>query len=137
MRRKLSAKIVMFAFWIWPAVHVARAGPPFTTDDPEPPEYRHWEIYLASQLAHDSNGWSGTSPHLELDYGAIPNFQLSLTVPVAFDAPSKGGSQFGYGDTELGGKYRQLSLVQKELEPRQQPLPYRKGSRVQNFRLRT
>ena len=106
MRLKLSAQIVMLVFWIWAAVHIARAGPPFTTDDPEPPEYRHWETYFASQLAHDSNGWSGTSPQLELDYGAIPNVQLSLTVPVAFDAPSNGKNQFGYGDTELGVKYR-------------------------------
>jgi hypothetical protein len=43
------------------------AGPPFTTDDPEPVEYRHWEIYVASQLEHDKGGWSGTSPHFEIN----------------------------------------------------------------------
>jgi hypothetical protein len=111
LRCKVGAKIGLVAFWIWAAVHVAWAGPPFVTDDPEPPEYRHWEIYFASQLADDSNGWSGTSPHVELDYGAIPNIQLSLIAPVAFDAPSRGRSQFGCGDTELGVKYRFIQEI--------------------------
>ncbi len=88
------------------AVHLAWAGPPYTTDDPEPVEYQHWEVYLASQLAHDADGWSGTSPHLELNYGAAPNLQLHLIAPIAFVAPSHGSTQVGYGDTELGAKYR-------------------------------
>jgi hypothetical protein len=48
----------------------SRAGPPFLTDDPEPVEYRHWEVYVASQLARDQGGWSGTAPQLEVNYGA-------------------------------------------------------------------
>jgi hypothetical protein len=28
------------------------------TDDPEPVEYRHWEMYLASQSFHDKDGWT-------------------------------------------------------------------------------
>ena len=52
---------------------VVRAGPPFVTDDPEPVEYRHWEIYLASQHAKDKDGWSGTAPHFEVNYGVLPN----------------------------------------------------------------
>ena len=85
---------------------LAWAGPPFTTDDPEPVEYRHWEIYVASQLEHDKDGWSGTSPHFEVNYGAIPNLQLHLIAPVSFTAPSHGATHFGYGDTEFGVKYR-------------------------------
>lgn len=104
----LFARTFILALGIWVVVQVAWAGPPFTTDDPEPVEYRHWEIYLASQLAHDSSGWSGTSPHLEINYGAIRNLQLHLIAPVAFNAPSHGSRQFGYGDTELGVKYRFL-----------------------------
>jgi hypothetical protein len=84
----------------------AWAGPPFTTDDPEPVEYRHWEVYFASQLEHDRGGWSGTSPHFEVNYGALPNLQLHLIAPVSFSAPSHGTTHFGYGDTELGVKYR-------------------------------
>lgn len=87
-------------------VHVARGEPPFVTDDAESTKNRQWEIYLASQIGHDSSGWSGTSPHLEIDYGAIRNLELILTAPVAFDTTSNGRSQFGYGGTELEVKYR-------------------------------
>ena len=88
------------------AATLAGAGPPFVTDDPEPVEYRHWEIYLGSQYEHTADGAGGTLPHLEVNYGALPNLQLHLIAPVAFDAPSGASRQVGYGDTELGAKYR-------------------------------
>lgn len=81
-------------------------GPPFVTDDPEPVELHHWEIYLASQQYHSADGWSGTAPHLEMNYGVLPEMQLHLIAPLAYDNPSDGRSHFGYGDTELGVKYR-------------------------------
>jgi hypothetical protein len=77
----------------------AWAGPPFTTDDPEPVEYRHWEIYVASQLEKDKAGWSGTSPHFEVNYGALPNLQLHLIAPVSFSAAAHGATNFGYGSS--------------------------------------
>ena len=70
-------------------VRLAWAGPPFITDDPEPVPLHHWEIYLASQAAHDAGGWSGTSPHVEVNYGALPNLQLHLIAPIAFSAPGR------------------------------------------------
>jgi hypothetical protein len=88
------------------AAQLAWAGPPFTTDDPEPVEYQHWEVYLASRFAHDKGGWSGTSPELEVNYGAVPNLQLHLIAPVSFVAPAHDSRRFGYGDTEIGAKYR-------------------------------
>jgi hypothetical protein len=84
----------------------AHGGPPFVTDDPEPVEYRHWEIYLASQVAHDADGWSGTAPHLEVNYGAIPEVQLHLIAPLVFTAPNDASTRSSYGDTELGVKFR-------------------------------
>jgi len=82
------------------------AGPPFVTDDPEPVEYRHWEIYLASQNAKDKDGWSGTAPHFEVNYGVLPNLQLHLIVPLAYSKPNDGSSHYGFGDMELGVKFR-------------------------------
>ena len=99
-------RILVSAFWWIGLAQLAWAGPPFTTDDPEPVEYQHWEVYLASQVAHDKDGWSGTSPHLEVNYGVLPNVQLHLIAPVSFVAPSHEPSRFGYGETELGVKYR-------------------------------
>jgi hypothetical protein len=39
------------ALWLVLAVmpRAAFAGPPFKTDDPEPVEYKQWELYLGSQ----------------------------------------------------------------------------------------
>jgi hypothetical protein len=56
----------------------ALAGPPYTTDDPEPVDYRHWELYLASAVGHDKNGWTGIGPHFEAHYGALRNAHLHL-----------------------------------------------------------
>ena len=101
-------KITLLALALFSAVPLIWAGPPFATDDPDPVEYQHWEVYLGSQYEHGSDGASGTLPHLEVNYGVIPNLQLHLIAPAAFDAPSGASRQFGYGDTELGAKYRFL-----------------------------
>ena len=82
------------------------AGPPFVTDDPEPVDYQHWEVYLASQHAKTAHDWSGTAPHVEVNYGVIPNMQLHLIAPLAYDAPAHEKGHYGYGDTELGVKFR-------------------------------
>ena len=82
------------------------AGPPFLTDDPEPVELHHCEFYIATQQNHSADGWSGTAPHLELNYGAAPDLQLHMIAPFAYDSPSDGRSHHGYADTELGFKYR-------------------------------
>lgn len=88
------------------ALTLARGGPPFVTDDPVPVDYQHWEIYLASQYQHSSDGAAGALPQIEINYGALPNLQLHVIAPYAFDAPSASPRHFGYGDTELGAKYR-------------------------------
>ena len=82
------------------------AGPPYVTDDPEPVEFHHWEFYLASQTLHDDEGWTGTAPHFEVNYGVVPNVQLHLIAPLAYFAPPEGSAHYGYGDTELGVKFR-------------------------------
>lgn len=84
------------------------AGPPFVTDDPVPVEQRHWEVYLASQHTETSDGWSGTAPHIEVNYGPVTNLQLHVIMPLAYDAPNGGPAEYGYGDTELGFKFRFL-----------------------------
>jgi Putative MetA-pathway of phenol degradation len=88
------------------ATSEASAGPPYTTDDPEPVEYRHWEVYLASQSFHDKDGWTGTAPHVEVNYGVVPNVQLHVIAPFAYSVPASGSKAYGYGDTELGVKFR-------------------------------
>jgi hypothetical protein len=82
------------------------AGPPFQTDDPEPVALHHYEFYVATQQTLSSGGRSGTLPHFEFNYGAAPDVQLHVIAPFAFNHPSGDTRQRGYGDTELGVKYR-------------------------------
>jgi hypothetical protein len=84
----------------------AWAGPPYITDDPEPVEYKHWEVYLATQHEVVHDGASGTVPHLEINYGPLPNLQLHVIAPLAYARPSGGPTAFGPGDLELGAKFR-------------------------------
>jgi hypothetical protein len=84
----------------------ALAGPPFRTDDPEPVEYKHWEVYVASQYFDFKDGSIMTAPHVEINYGAIPNLQLHLIAPMVNANPAGEKAHYGYGDTELGAKYR-------------------------------
>jgi hypothetical protein len=84
----------------------AHAGPPFLTDDPETVEYQHWEFYLASEDSRIPGDLSGTGPHFELNYGVLPNVQLHLIAPLAYDRPSAGTTHYGFGDLELGVKLR-------------------------------
>jgi hypothetical protein len=85
---------------------VAQAGPPYVTDDPEPVAHRHWEFYLATlpDVTHD--GSSGTAPHLEVNYGVVPNVQLHTIVPLSYVQPAGGPIHYGPGDIELGVKVR-------------------------------
>lgn len=99
------------SFWSWLTILGASAftvlaGPPFVTDDPVPVDYQHWEFYLASQHTQTADGWSGTAPHIEVNYGVVTNVQLHFLAPLAYNAPTGGDRHYGYGDTELGVKVR-------------------------------
>lgn len=106
MRVIRSLSPAVFAVFLLAGGMIAMAGPPFVTDDPEPVEYHNWEFYIASMQSKYQGDWSGTAPHLELNYGAISNLQLHLITPAAYDVPPDGASHYGYGDTEIGAKYR-------------------------------
>ena len=102
----LSCLLSLFAALFLFLPPQALGGPPFVTDDPDPGEYQHWEFDFASQNAKTGHDWSGTAPHFEVNYGVIPNVQLHLIAPLVYDAPAHEQSHYGYGDTELGVKFR-------------------------------
>src|SRR4051812_1544561 len=85
---------------------LAAGGPPFTTDDPQPVDFRHWEVYFASIHSNMGGMWTGTAPHVEVNYGAVPNVQLHVIAPWSYVAGSGTPTSFGYGTTEFGVKYR-------------------------------
>ena len=82
------------------------AGPPFGTDDPETLKYKHWEYYISSINIFQSDTWSGTCPHFELNYGLFSNVQVHLELPVNYDYSRHNGARLGYANTEFGIKYR-------------------------------
>lgn len=84
----------------------ALAGPPFLTDDPEAVALHHYEFYVATVRSLTAEGRSGTAPHLEFNYGALPNLQLHVITPLAFNSPGGSTTHRGYGDTEVGAKYQ-------------------------------
>jgi hypothetical protein len=95
------------------APRLARGGPPFVTDDPEPVPLHHWELYMASRLEHETGGTTATLPEIEVNYGAIENLQLHVILPFVLNAPDDGDTEYGYGDTELGFKYRFIQETEK------------------------
>jgi hypothetical protein len=100
--------IILAATLLTPLMSGGRAwaGPPFVTDDPETVEYRHWEVYLFAIYDHTAGTDSAQVPAVEINYGAVPDVQLHLVAPLAYDREPGDGAHYGYGDTELGLKYR-------------------------------
>jgi hypothetical protein len=102
----LMATMVMLFFQLAFGQISSWAGPPFFTDDPEPAEYRHGELYLSSQYLNNQDGTSATLPHLEFNYGVLPNVHLHLIAPLQYVKSEGESAQYGFGDLELGIKYR-------------------------------
>jgi hypothetical protein len=85
----------------------AVAGPPYVSDDPEPTDYKHFEIYTFNNGTATRNGIAGESG-IDFNYGAAPDLQLTATVPAGFDRPFGEGTSVGLGNIELAAKYRFL-----------------------------
>jgi outer membrane putative beta-barrel porin/alpha-amylase len=88
----------------------AHAGPPFQTDDPEPIEYKHTEMYaftLVDSTGRNAGGTVLEVPAYEVNYGALPNVHLHLVIPMTtLFQPMGGDRNFGVGDIETGVKLR-------------------------------
>ena len=86
-------------------IQLINAGPPFFTDDPQPVDFKHWEFYISSINTFQPDNWSGTSPHIEVNYGLIPNLQVHVILPLNYNYSPHQVADFGYGNTEFGVKY--------------------------------
>ena len=92
----------------------AQAGPPFQTDDPTPVDLGHYEAYVFGTVDGTPAEIDTISPGFEFNWGAIPNIQLHVILPLGAVIPSNkpvyapggtGPSAFGVQDMELGVKY--------------------------------
>lgn len=84
---------------------LAWAGPPFVTDDPEPTEAGHWEVYgPLIEVEGKGKNYEGAIA-AELNYGAAPNVQLTLEIPLSYSHDAS-GMKWGSGDVAISAKYR-------------------------------
>jgi hypothetical protein len=93
----------------------AQAGPPFVTDDPEPPAPGGWEINVPFILERTAGNTEMNAPLFDFNYG-LPNVQLKLEFPVAIAHEDSSGTAAGAGDLLLGVKWRFLNNEQSQLQ---------------------
>ena len=102
------------AFSVLPSAY---AGPPFITDDPEPVDLGHWEVYGFSAGASGHGDTTGLGPSLEVNYGAAPGLQLHFIGGLAYDDQPGGKVLMGLGDTEFGAKLRFINPGEDDWYP--------------------
>ena len=95
-------------------ISLAEAGPPFVTDDPEPPPPGGWEINVPFILERTPGKTEMDSPLFDLNYG-LPNVQLKLEIPIAVVHDDGDGTRAGAGDLLIGVKWRFLNNEQVEI----------------------
>ena len=100
LRRRVAVGLALLAL---SAARPAVAGPPFVSDDPEPTDTGHWEIYNYAAGTHGPGETAGEAG-LDINYGGARDLQLTVTAPINFQS----GTQVGLGDIELAAKYRFL-----------------------------
>jgi len=81
----------------------AYAGPPYLTDDPEPTDLHHYEIYAFGSGTAMRDGMDGEAG-IDFNYGGAEDLQLTAILPLTYEP----GSKTGIGNIELAAKYRFL-----------------------------
>ncbi|MDQ3563533.1 MAG: transporter [Pseudomonadota bacterium] len=89
--------------WVAPSL----AGPPFITNDPDPPEIGQWELILPATLKRNGDGRvSGELVTIDVNYGYDRYTQLSVELPIPYAEGRDGTRQFGVGDVLMEYKRR-------------------------------
>jgi hypothetical protein len=101
-RFKPRARRLLALLLVGPAAY---AGPPYSTDDPEPVDYRHYEAYLFGSGSRDHGGSSGAAG-VDFSYGARPDLHVNIVLPLAYERPQGAASSSGPGNVELAAKFR-------------------------------
>lgn len=85
----------------------ALAGPPYLSDDAEPTDYEHYEIYAFANgtVGHDGRGGE---VGIDFNYGAAPDLQLTAVLPAGYARSNGGPAKIDLGNIELAAKYRVL-----------------------------
>jgi hypothetical protein len=100
-RGLLPASVGLLACWAFPAA----AGPPYVTDDPQPTDQGHWEVYNFLAGGHVAGVTAGEGG-LDLNYGAAKDVQVTAVFPFAYERSDR--TRTGAGVVELAVKYKVL-----------------------------
>src|SRR6266487_2164321 len=102
-RIKLWSVGIAIGFWF--ATGSTHAGPPFVTDDPEPPPPGGWEINVPFILERTPGKTEMDAPLFDLNYG-LPDIQLKLQFPIEIVNEDSNGTRAGAGNSpkEHGGR---------------------------------
>lgn len=99
--RVISALLLPFA------CSSALSGPPLTLDDPGILDPGQWEFITAFTETASDAGRHYQTPIIGISLGVIENaFQLGLALPYSHAAPSNGGSEWDFGNLNVGAKWR-------------------------------
>jgi hypothetical protein len=97
------------------ATSSTQAGPPFVTDDPEPPPPGGWEINVPFILERARGKTEMDAPLFDLNYG-LPDIQLKLEVPIKIVHEDSHGTAAGAGDLLIGVKWRFFNNEKAQLQ---------------------
>src|SRR5215472_6292152 len=97
------------------AVDFTQAGPPFVTDDPEPPPPGGWEINLPFIIERTPGETEMEVPLFDFNYG-LPNIQLKLEIPIEVLHEDGNETEVGAGDMLLGVKWRFLNDARSQFQ---------------------
>jgi hypothetical protein len=110
---KSARSLLIIAVLFLPGI--AWAGPPFQTDDPEPIDLHHFEVYAFGGVDGTGVEMGTTGPAYEMNYGPFPNVHIHIIIPAGATFPSNnpayapsgtGQRAFGLTDIETGVKFR-------------------------------
>jgi Putative MetA-pathway of phenol degradation len=105
----------VFGIWLSLAIDFSQAGPPFVTDDPEPPPPGGWEINVPFILERTPGNTDMDTPLFDLNYG-LPDVQLKLEFPIEVVNENSNGTQAGVGDTLIGVKWRFFNSEESQFQ---------------------
>jgi hypothetical protein len=111
----LKVHCIIFGAGSLLAIALAQAGPPFVTDDPEPPPPGGLEINVPFILERTPGKTEMDAPLFDFNYG-LPDVQLKLEFPVKIVHEDRDGTAAGAGDLLLGVKWRFLNDEQSQFQ---------------------
>ena len=113
-RRRQSFRTSVWAIVALGTPASAIAGPPYSTDDPAPVDPGHWEVIPFVTGSHESGTTAGEAG-FDVNYGLMPDVQLTLVLPVLYEHSRSLRSGLGRIETEV--KWRFLEQDENGLRP--------------------